>query len=108
MQECIRLNIILCHCLESTGRVACTVPRWVIEGFKVYYLEPRPHFISSEGLKKYKRMPTEGEQTEVTTEPFFVNSKGNADFRVKCIVDQFTSAVCMQTFFINPIMMSMK
>lgn len=80
-------------CLECSERVSCTVPRWMIEGLKVYYLEARPHFIRPEGLRKVKRLPTVDEQNEVVTEPFFVNSKGNTDFRARAIVDQFTAAV---------------
>ena len=68
---------------------------WVIEGFKVYYLACRPHFINSEGISKFKRKPIEGQHNNVITEPFFVNSNGKTEFRVKCIVDQFTSAVCI-------------
>ncbi len=93
----ITLNIEPCH--ESSARFCCTVPRWVVEGFKVYYLESRPNFISSEGLSKVKRTPALEDGTEVTTEPFFVNSMGNVEFRVKTIVGQFTSTVCFYAIY---------
>ena len=68
---------------------------WVVEGLKVYYLESRPHFIPEDGLGTFKRFPTQDEmdQNEIVTEPFFVNSSGNINFRVKSIVDQFMESV---------------
>jgi hypothetical protein len=81
-------------CLESSERVRSTVPRWVVEGLKVYYFEARPHFIGTTGVATYKRLPTTEETNEVMTSPLFVNSQGNTDFRVKAICDQFTAMVC--------------
>ena len=86
-------------CLESIQRVVCTLPRWVIKGIKVYYLEARPNFIGPEGLSKVKRLPIHGEHNVVVTEQLFVNSQGNTEFRVKSIVDQFTETVCVSTDF---------
>ena len=81
------------------------MPRWVVEGFKVYYLECRPNFIGAEGIDRVTRRPVltshETDPNVIITEPFFVNSKGSTSFRVKSIVDQFAALVCIA--MIHPI-----
>ncbi len=84
-------------CLGSFERSEHTLPRWLVETLKVYYLEVRPYFLSSEGVGKFERRILNGINQEdfyvINTEIMFINSGGNADFRARTCVDQFTAGV---------------
>ena len=82
----------LTTCLESTKRVNCKIPGWLVDALKVYFLECRKHFLDSAKLEKVKRQ-MEDEETWPSTENFFVNSKGTNKFRTKSIADQFETVV---------------
>ena len=76
----------------SPIRSSHTVPRWVVDGLKTYYLEARPHFLPKEGLDVFTRVFADDERT-VRTYRFFVNSNGLTHFKVRQLCDQFKDTV---------------
>ena len=73
-------------------RLSHTVPRWLVDGLKTYYLEARPHFLPKGGLEVFTRVFAEDTRT-VKAHRFFVNSNGSNQFKVRQLCDQFKDTV---------------
>ena len=74
-------------CLVSTERSNHILPRWLVQGLKLYHTEVRPHFlpqsVPEEKISFTRSFPEQ--PIQVKTELFFVNSSGNTKFRVNRI-----------------------
>ena len=79
----------------SPIRSSHTVPRWLVDGLKTYYLEARPHFLLKEGLDVFTRVFADDTRT-VRTHRVFVNSNGSTHFKVRQLCDQFKDTVKTQ------------
>lgn len=84
---------------ESVDRSVHPVPRWLVEGLKLYYLEVRPSYIPASGVGKVKRRFADQPTLEIETEYFFVNSVGSTKFRARSVADQITANVSIFSCF---------
>ena len=84
----------------SPIRLSHTVPRWLVDGLKTYYLEARPHFLPKEGLDVFTRVFPDDTRT-VKTHRFFVNSNGSTQFKVRQLCDQFQDTVSIHNAMVS-------
>ena len=69
-------------CSGSTHHVLHTIPVWVAKAMRTYYLGARDNFLMTSGKElPFLRRMVPGLDKSVITKKFFVNSKGNTEFR---------------------------
>ena len=76
----------------SPIRLSHTVPRWLVDGLKTYFLEARPHIQPKEVLENFTMVFADDIRT-VNTHRFFVNRKVSTQFKVRQLCDQFKDTV---------------
>jgi len=73
---------------DTLPRLTYSVPKFIVRGLKLYYLEARPHFMPAEGVSTWsRRFPgyTVGMDYTVETTSLFINSNGKDTFRSRPI-----------------------